>query len=241
MSRGLIGDIIDGEMPEEFGNNIDENGNFKNIEKPGNPSEPAPELTEKKPPQEIVFSQEKYDEQQRLTHEHKAGYKDLTAKEKGEATWVNDNQYTYYEGEGAKRKKSEILTGYANEQDFKDGKMQWGHQTDFTYDKKNNIVFAESKDLKKEGVTWQEETKYGPDGWRKLERSGETTAGPETGRKWNKKYSYREGEIKHDGQKYNGLIETEDGEETAPDGSRKTWQKIVVYNENKEHIAHWRE
>lgn len=197
--------------------------------------ESAPEIEEKKPIPEMVVSQEKYDKQQRLSQEHKAGYKDLSAKENGEANWVNNNRYSY---DDKNRKIEETKTGYKNEEAFIEGKMQWGHKTDFAYDDENNKVMAESQDLKNKDVTWQEETKYGPDGWRKIERSGQKKVGDKVTATWIKKYSYAEEMDSHRGQRINVIKETEDGEETASDGTKKTWQKIVVYDVNKNHLKH---
>jgi len=225
-----------GEENNQLGPGYGPDGNLLKDKAPESP-DTAPDLKEKKPIPEIVISQEKYDGQKRLIHEHKAGYADLAAKEEGRPKYVNDNHYSYI-GD-TKRKESATMTGFTNEKDFEEGKMQWGHRTDFTYDDENNKVIGEGHNIDgKEGV-WHEETEYGPDGF-KFKKTVTTTEGPKKGEICEMVYEHHPGKVvSPDGKEYEGIIETENGTKKSPDGTEATWQKIIVYNENHDHLDHW--
>jgi len=214
---------------------FDENGNFK---------EPEVNLENKEDKIKVETLEENgglveitrhLDEKGRKIYEHKKSFENAKAKEAGQAAWVNDDHFSYDEENRLIYRRK---TGYSNEEAFSQGKMTWGQETNFSYEKKGNKVIAETRDLKSEGV-WREETIYDTTG-RKLKRIGEIIEGEGKGKKWVKEYSYREGEIEHAGQKYKGLIEEEVGQRETPDGQKKSWRKIIVFDEEGNYLTHWR-
>jgi len=177
-----------------------------------------------------------------VIQEHKVAYQSPEDKKKGKIEWGNENDYNYDE-EG--RVVFSRKQGFSDQEKFKEeGEIDWGQEREFEYDDDNQKIIEQGNNLEND-TAWKIETQLDGQGRKKL-TIHETTSGPEKGRKLETRYSYKEGKIEHDGQKFEGIIRTEDGQvlEQGDDNTKKakgeTWQKIVVFDKEGNHLAHWR-
>ncbi|MDZ7798851.1 MAG: hypothetical protein U5L76_04540 [Patescibacteria group bacterium] len=177
-----------------------------------------------------------------IIHEHKVAYESEEDKKEGKIKWGNENDYSFDEkGRVVFSRKQ----GFSDQEKFKEeGEIDWGQEREYEYDDDSHKIIEQGNNLEND-TAWKIETQLDNQGRKKL-TIHETTSGPEKGRKLETKYSYEKGKIEHDGQEYEGMIRTEDGRvlEQGDDDTKKakgeTWQKIVVFDEEDNYLAHWR-